>query len=153
VGLAALVAILAVSGTVAVVQIGTSPEPVALNVNPSPLGYTFSLALFAAPCAVLGLWVWRSPQTAEQRVGCALTLLSIIPVGFILDLFFGRTFLTFPNANATLGILIPGYDLHSGLPGLWGPGWKRYLPLEEFVFYALGFVAILLAYVWGDEIL
>ena len=103
--------------------------------------------------SVLGIWVWRSPRTPEQRRACALTLLGLIPIGFILDLIFGRTFLRFPNRNATLGILIPGYDLHSGWKGLWGPGWEPFLPLEEFAFYALGFTAILLAYIWGDDIL
>src|SRR5262245_32008765 len=89
----------------------------------------------------------------EQRRACGLTLIVLIPLGFLLDLIFGRTFLRFPNLKATLGILIPGYDLGSGGSGFWGSGWKPFLPVEEFAFYALGFVAILLTYVWGDEIL
>jgi hypothetical protein len=80
-------------------------------------------------------------------------LIVLIPLGFLLDLIFGRTFLKFPNPKATLGLLIPGYDLGSGWHGLWGSGWKPFLPLEEFAFYTLGFVAMLLTYVWGDEIL
>ena len=153
IGLAALMAILAVASTVAILPIGVSPQTLDVQLNPSPLGYTFSLALFAIPCLVLGWWVWRSPRTPEQRVACAFTLLGLIPIGFLLDLIFGRTFLRFPNLHATLGILIPGYDLRSGWSGLWGSGWKPFLPLEEFVFYGLGFTAILLAYIWGDEIL
>ena len=50
-------------------------------------------------------------------------------------------------------LLVPGYDLASGWSGLWGPGWEPFLPLEEFAFYLLGFTAILLTYIWGDEIL
>ena len=152
-GLAALMAMLALGALFAVLRIGISQRTVDVTLNPSPLGYTFSLALFALPCAVFGIWVWRSRRTTEQRRACFLTLIILIPLGFLLDLIFGRTFLKFPNHKATLEVLIPGYDPGSGWRGLWGSGWKPFLPLEEFAFYALGFVAILLTYVWGDEIL
>ena len=75
----------------------------------------------------------------------------LIPLGFILDIFFGRQFLTFPNLAATLGWLLPGYDLRTGWAGLWGPGWKNVLPVEEFAFYALGFAAMLLVYIWATR--
>jgi hypothetical protein len=151
--IAALMAMLAVASTVAMIRIGVSQRPVDPVLNPSPLGYTFSLALFVVPCVVFGVWVWYSPRTAEQRRACFITLIVLIPLGFILDVFFGRTFLRFPNLDATLGILIPGYDLRTGWRGLSGSGWEPFLPLEEFAFYALGFIAMLLAYIWGDEIL
>ncbi|HYT59772.1 MAG TPA: hypothetical protein VEL06_06350 [Haliangiales bacterium] len=152
-GLVALMVMLAAGGALAVIRIGVSQQPVDPTLNASPLGYTFSLALFALPCAVFGVWVWRSHRTEEQRRACLITLALLIPVGFILDLLFGRTFLRFPNSKATLGILVTAYDLRSGWHGLWGPGWEPFLPLEEFAFYALGFAAILLTYVWADEIL
>jgi len=151
--LAALTVTLAAASALAVIQIGVSQQAVDPALNPSPLGYTFSLALFVLPCAIFGVWLGRSHQTTEQRRACLLTLSLLIPVGFILDLLFGRTFLRFPNSKATLGILVPGYDLRVGWRGLLGPGWEPFLPLEEFMFYALGFAAILLAYIWGDEIL
>ncbi len=150
---AALMAMLAVGSTLAVIRIGVSQRPVDPAPNPSPLGYTFSLALFIVPCVVFGVWIWRSPRTAEQRRACVITLLFLMPLGFILDVFFGRTFLRFPNLDATVGILLPGYDLHAGWRGLLGSGWEPALPAEEFVFYGLGFIAMLLAYIWGDEIL
>src|SRR6185295_17232585 len=146
-GLAALMVMLAAGSALAVFRIGTSQQPVDPSLNPSPLGYTFSLALFILPCVVFSVWVWRGRGMAEQRRACLVTLALLIPVGFILDLLFGRTFLKFPNLKATLGILVPGYDLRSGWNGLWGPGWQPFLPLEEFAFYALAFVAILLSYV------
>jgi hypothetical protein len=149
----ALMAMLAVASTVAIIRIGVSQRPVDLTLNPSPLGYTCSLALFVVPCVVFGVWVWRSRRATEQRRACFITLILLIPLGFILDVFFGRTFLRFPNLDATLGILIPSYDLRTGWRGLLGSGWEPFLPLEEFAFYALGFMAMLLAYVWGDEIL
>lgn len=149
----ALMVMLAVGGALAVFRIGVSQQPVDPALNPSPLGYTFSLALFALPCAVFGIWVGRSHQRKVQRHASFLTLILLVPLGFALDLLFGRTFFRFPNLKATVGLLIPGYDFHSGWRGLWGPGWKPYLPVEEFAFYALGFAAMLLVYVWGDEIL
>jgi hypothetical protein len=152
-GLVSLMAILALSSTLAMLRIDVSQKSIDPLLNPSPLGYTFSLALFVVPCVVLGIWVWRSKYTPEQRVASGITLVLLIPIGVLLDLIFGRTFLLFPNPKATLGILVPGYDLRSGWAGLLGPGWKPFLPLEEFAFYALGFVAILLTYIWGDEIL
>jgi hypothetical protein len=150
---AALVVILAVAGTLAMIRIDVSQRLVDPTLDSSPLGYTFSLALFVVPCAVFGVWIWRSPRTPEQRKASLITLALLIPLGFVLDLFFGRIFLRFPNLKATLGVLIPGYDLRSGWAGLWGPGWEPVLPLEEFAFYALGFVAMLLTYIWGDEVL
>jgi hypothetical protein len=150
---AALIAMLAVASTLAIIRIGVSQRPVDPALNPSPLGYTFSLALFIVPCMVFGVWLWRSPRTAEQRRACVITLFFLTPLGFILDVFFGRTFLRFPNLDATVGILLPGYDLHTGWRGLLGSGWEPALPVEEFAFYGLGFIAMLLAYIWGDEIL
>src|SRR5262245_41177179 len=146
-------AMLALASTLAIIRVGVSQQPVDPTLNPSPLGYTYSLALFIIPCVVFGVWVWRSPRTTEQRHACVFTLLVLIPLGFILDAFFGRMFLRFPNLNATLGILLPGYDLRTGWRGLLGSGWEPFLPLEEFAFYGLGFIAMLLAYIWADEIL
>jgi hypothetical protein len=39
--------------------------------------------------------------------------------------------------------ILPGY--------VWGEGFQRAIPVREFAFYAFGFVAILLAYVWADK--
>jgi hypothetical protein len=150
---AALMVMLAVASTLAIVRIGVSQRPIDPTLNPSPLGYTYSLALFVIPCVVFGVWVGLSRRTTEQRRACFITLILLIPLGFILDVFFGRLFLRFPNLEATLGILLPGYDPRTGWHGLWGAGWEPALPLEEFAFYALGFTAMLLAYIWGDEIL
>jgi hypothetical protein len=152
-GLVALMATLAMASTLSLIRIGVSQQPIDPALNPSPLGYTFSLALFVLPCSVFAVWLSRSRRTKAHRQACVITLALLIPIGFLLDLFFGRAFLRFPNADATLGLLVPGYDLRSGWVGLWGPGWKPFLPIEEFAFYALGFTAMLLTYIWGDEIL
>ena len=54
------------------------------------------------------------------------------------------SFFTFLNRKATLGIDFWGY-----LPG---QGRRQQIPIEEIAFYSLGFLAVLLAYIWGDEI-
>ena len=54
-----------------------------------------------------------------------------------LDFFFARKFFTFPNAGVTLRITAPAL----------GGG----VPIEEYVFYFTGFVAVLLLYIWLDE--
>jgi hypothetical protein len=49
--------------------------------------------------------------------------------------------------------LLPAYDLHSGVGGLLGSGWRPFIPVEEILFYFLGFTAVLLSYIWCDEVL
>jgi hypothetical protein len=78
---AALIAMLAVASTLAIIRIGVSQRPVDPALDPSPLGYTLSLALFIVPCMVFGVWLWRSPRTAEQRHACVITLLLLTPWG------------------------------------------------------------------------
>lgn len=151
--LGALMATLAVASAVAMATISVSQRMLDPLEGSSPYGYTLSLALFVLPCIVFGIWVARSARTAEQRRAFLITIAALVPLGFILDIFFGRLFLRFPNIGATLGILVPGYDPRTGWEGLSGAGWEPVLPLEEFAFYALGFVAMLLVYVWSDEIL
>jgi hypothetical protein len=56
----ALMAILALASTLEMIRIGVSQQSVDPALNPSPLGYTFSLALFVIPCVVFGVWLWRS---------------------------------------------------------------------------------------------
>lgn len=105
--------------------------------NPTPHGYTWSLLLFLLPLAVLGVWFARRRDLGLARRACGRTLAVLVPLGFGLDLLFGNAFFVFPNHAATLGL---------NLPAVGGP-----LPFEEFVFYASGFMLVLLSYVWADE--
>ena len=105
--------------------------------NPTPHGYTWSLLLFIVPIALIGGWFLplegvEIPQRAFWRTIGVLT-----PLGFSLDFFFAKTFLCFPNAAATLGVRAPAL----GEP----------VPIEEYIFYFTGFLAVLLLYVWMDE--
>jgi len=60
-----------------------------------------------------------------------------VPLGWALDFFFARKFFLFPNPGATLRIT--------------GPALGGGVPIEEYVFYFTGFVAVLLIYIWLDE--
>jgi len=107
------------------------------SANPTPHGYTWSLLLFAVPIVVIAWWFLPSegievPQRAFWR-----TIWILVPFGFALDFFFANRFFFYPNRGATLGI---------GAPALGGD-----VPLEEYLFYFTGFLAVLLIYVWLDE--
>src|SRR4029450_6622020 len=40
-----------------------------------------------------------------------------------------------------------------GWAGIFGDGWSRFIPVEEVLFYFFCFAAILLTYMWCDEVL
>lgn len=106
--------------------------------DPTPYGYTWSLLLFVIPAAVLSLWLFRRYDLKDQRRAALRVLPFLIAQGFALDLFFATRFFLFNNRGATLG-----WDI----PVVGGS-----VPVEEFVFYASGFVAVLLFYIWNDEV-
>jgi hypothetical protein len=124
----------------AAITLHTVHSPVKLestSPNPSPYGYTVSLLLFIVPILVIGLWFLPSegldiPQRAFWR-----TIGILAPVGFGLDFVCAQWFFVFPSTESTLGI-------HA-----WALG--KPVPIEEYVFYLTGFLAILLLYVWTSE--
>lgn len=118
--------------TVKTAAIAQIPSP-----NPTPHGYTWSLLLFIVPIVVIGWWFLPSEGVRLPKRSFWRTIWTLVPVGFGLDFFFAHRFFTFTNPGATLGV---------GAPALHGP-----VPLEEYVFYFTGFVAILLIYIWLDE--
>jgi hypothetical protein len=114
-----------------------SPAVPATVPNPSPYGYTVSLLLFLVPIAVIAVWLVPSEGLKISKKSFVRTIGLLFPIGVILDFFFARSFLKFPNPGATLGI-------HA--PALGGS-----VPIEEYLFYFTGFVAVLLIYIWLDE--
>jgi hypothetical protein len=115
----------------------SAPGTLQVSDNPSPHGYTWSLLLFIVPILVIGFWFLPSegldiPQRAFWR-----TIWILVPLGCLLDIIFAQWFFTYPNVHATLGILAPAF-------GHW-------VPVEEYIFYFTGFVAVLLLYVWLSE--
>lgn len=105
--------------------------------NPTPRGYTWSLLLFVVPILVIGAWLVPSERVRIPRRAFWWTIGILTPIGFALDIFFASRFFVFPNRGATLGIESP---VVGGV-----------VPVEEFVFYFTGFLAMLLIYVWLDE--
>lgn len=111
----------------------------------TPLGYTWSLTLFAAPLAVILISLLRNPKAKVPRKSFFLTLAVTLPLAFLLDLAFATTFFTFPNEEATLGIRFWGLEF--------GPlAVRRNLPIEEFLFYILGMTVSLASYLWLSEV-
>ena len=105
--------------------------------EPSPYGYTVSLLMFVVPILVIGFWLAPREKVQISKQSLVRTIAILFPVGAGLDFFFARRFFTFPNAGATLQITAPAL----------GGG----VPVEEYIFYFTGFVAVLLLYIWLDE--
>jgi hypothetical protein len=124
----------------AAIALRTVLHPAVLQVtsdNPTPLGYTWSLALFIIPIGALAWWFACRPDLKFPRKAFWRTIAVLTPLGFALDLLFGNAFFIFPNRAATLGCEIPA------LGGA--------IPIEEFIFYLTGFMLVLLSYIWCDE--
>jgi hypothetical protein len=133
----AIAAALIVPGVIA---LGTVIHPALLQTtsdNPTPLGYTWSLALFIVPIGALAWWFACRPDLKFPRKAFWRTIAVLTPLGFALDLLFGNAFFIFPNKEATL---------RCEIPALGGA-----IPIEEFIFYLTGFMLVLLSYIWCDE--
>ena len=105
--------------------------------NPTPYGYSWSLLLFVVPIVVIGGWFLPSEGVQVPKRTFWRTIGILVPIGCGLDFFFAHKFFVFPNSAATVGI---------GAPALGGS-----VPVEEYVFYFTGFLAVLLIYIWLSE--
>jgi hypothetical protein len=110
------------------------PGPIAAS---SPYGYTVSLLLFIVPILVILIWLVPSEHLKISKQSLVRTIAILFPLGASLDFFFARSFLTFPNPHATLRIQAPAIG--------------GSVPVEEYLFYFTGFMAVLLLYIWFDE--
>src|SRR5579863_3954588 len=135
-----VLAMLAMIVIPAAITLQTVHFPVPLmpvNQSATPYGYTFSLLLFILPIIVIAGWLLRRDELKMPKRAFAWTLAILIPLGCLLDVVFAQWFFCYPNAGATLGIAAPAFG--------------RPVPIEEYVFYATGFLAVLLLYVWLGE--
>jgi hypothetical protein len=107
------------------------------NSDPTPFGYTWSLLLFLVPIVVIAFGFLPREEVKIPRKAFWWTIGILVPSGFATDFFFASRFFVFPNAGATLQI---------GAPALHKP-----VPVEEYLFYLTGFIAVLLIYLWLDE--
>jgi hypothetical protein len=141
-----LVAMAAVLIAPFALTLNTVSQPRALedfHTNPTPRGYTWSLSLFVVPVVVLAIWLARRRENKIQNKAFWLTTAVVAGGGFVLDALLGRTFFTFENQDAVLGIHFYGWSSVDG--------WQKVLPVEEIFFYLFGALATLLVYIWGDE--
>ena len=102
----------------------------------TPYGYTVSLLLFILPVLIIAFWFLPQEEIRVSQKAFWWTIGLLFPLGADLDFFFARYFFYFPNAGATLSIRAPAL----------GGG----VPVEEYIFYFAGFLAILLLYIWLD---
>ena len=114
-----------------------SSPSIALSPDPSPYGYTVSLLLFIIPIVVIAFWFIPREEIKISRKAFWWTIGILFPLGALLDFLFASRFFLFPNPGATLGIKAPAL-------GNW-------VPVEEYIFYFTGFIAVLLLYIWLDE--
>jgi hypothetical protein len=135
-----VVAMLAMIIIPAVITLQTVHHPapsIPLNQNSTPHGYTFSLLLFIIPTAIIAGWFLPSEGLHIPKRAFCWTLSILVPLGVLLDFFFAQWFFEYPNVAATLG---------------WhAPALGRPVPVEEYVFYFTGFLAVLLLYIWLGE--
>lgn len=110
------------------------PGPVETS---SPYGYTVSLLLFLVPIVVILFWLVPAEQLRISKKSFVRTIGLLFPLGAGLDFLFANRFFTFRNPDATLRIPAPAIG--------------GSVPVEEYLFYFLGFVAVLLLYIWLDE--
>jgi hypothetical protein len=110
------------------------PGPVEAS---SPYGYTVSLLLFVIPIVVILFWLVPAERLKISKKSFVRTIGLLLPMGAGLDFFFAKKFLAFPNPDATLRIPAPAIG--------------GSVPIEEYLFYFTGFVAVLLFYIWLDE--
>jgi hypothetical protein len=135
-----VIAMLAMIVIPAIFTLRTVHSPVPLmpvNQNATPHGYTISLLLFIVPIVAIAVWFLPGEGLHIPRRAFCWTLTVLVPLGFFLDFVFAQWFFDYPNVGATLGIPAPALG--------------RPVPVEEYVFYLTGFLAVLLLYVWLGE--
>jgi hypothetical protein len=113
------------------------PPPIPFDQGSTPYGYTLSLLLFIVPIIFIAVWFLPGENLHIPRRAFWWTLAILVPLGFILDFVFAQWFFEYPNVGATLRIPAPALG--------------RDVPLEEYIFYLTGFLAVLLLYVWLGE--
>jgi hypothetical protein len=101
--------------------------------------YTWSLLAFAIPLAVMSQWLrHHAPLAWDQLVAYGpATLAVLVPMGFALNLALADVLFVYPEPRAILGVQISAIA---------GAGLA--VPIEEYLFYVLGFSFILVGYVF-----
>jgi hypothetical protein len=133
----AMLAMIVIPAVITLQTVHHPAPPIPVNQNSTPHGYTFSLLLFVVPTVFIAGWFLPSEGLHIPKRAFCWTLAILVPLGFLLDFFFAQWFFDYPNVGATLGWRAPALG--------------RPVPVEEYVFYFTGFLAVLLLYIWLGE--
>jgi len=132
-----MLAMISVPAVLTLRTVGVAAQVPAPLLESSPYGYTVSLLLFVIPIAVILFWLVPTEHLRISKKAFLWTIAVLVPTGFLADFLFAHLFFTFPNTRAVLGVLAPALG--------------HRVPIEEYVFYLAGFMAVLLLYIWLDE--
>jgi len=108
--------------------------------------YTSSLLVFAVPALTLAGALSAKGQLRAVERDVALSWALLVPMGAVMNVLFADDFFRYPTVAAVSGLSVPA------LNGLRFDA-SRPIPIEEFAFYGLGFLTMLLLYVWADRVL
>ena len=133
----AMLAMIIIPAVITLQTVHHPAPPIPVSQNSTPHGYTFSLLLFVVPTVFIAGWFLPSEGLHIPKRAFCWTLAILVPLGFMLDFFFAQWFFDYPNVGATLGWRAPALG--------------RPVPVEEYVFYFTGFLAVLLLYIWLGE--
>lgn len=133
----AMLAMIAIPAGITLQTVHHPFPPMPVDQNSTPYGYTFSLLLFIFPAALIAGWFLPSEGLHIPKRAFCWTLTILVPLGCLLDFVFAQWFFEYPNVGATLGLRAPALG--------------RSVPMEEYVFYFTGFLAVLLLYIWLGE--
>lgn len=109
-------------------------------------GYTWSLLVFAVPSLLMARALSRRGLLGKVERPLWRAWALLVPMGVALNFAFADDFFVYPDRQAIAGFTVPALDLGS-------IDHAHPIPLEEFAFYALGFLAMLLGYAWCDSVL
>ena len=133
----AMLAMIVIPAAITLHTVHTPVPLIPVDQASTPHGHTFSLLLFIVPIVFIAVWFLPSEGLHIPQRAFWWTLAILVPLGFALDFFLAQWFFCYPNLGATLGISAPALG--------------RPVPVEEYVFYFTGFLAVLLLYVWLGE--
>lgn len=139
----AIVAALAIPLMITLNTVQSPGVLVMTSEDPTPYGYTWSLALWVVPLTVLVAWLQRSPGFHMPRLAFWRTVGTLATLGVVLDVALGDLFFEFPNHGATLGVMLWGLEIES-------MSLVQNLPVEELAFYFFGVAFTLVLYLWCD---
>jgi hypothetical protein len=134
---AAMLAMVVIHAAITLQTVHSPVPPMPVNQNSTPYGYTVSLLLFIVPIGFIAGWFLPREGLKISQRAFWWTLLILVPLGCVLDCVFAQWFFDYPNVGATLGMRAPAFGSS--------------VPVEEYVFYLTGFLAVLLLYVWLGE--